>query len=241
MTRLMNIFLRGLVTTLPAVLSIFAVWWLFREAENLLGAGMKQLVSEEAYVPGMGVAAAVLAILAVGVLMDIWVFRRLVGVGESFIERIPLVKTLYNGTRDMMSFFSKSPEDAAGEKQDQVVAVDLGNGVTIMGFVTRHDCTDLPDPIARDGDVAVYIPMSYQIGGFTFLMPRESITPVDLPVEDAMRLAVTAMVTSRRPEEQSIADGGKTTPQPPDPSGESTDAGSDSGNPDQAAPDQSSR
>jgi len=200
MSRLANIFFRGLVTTLPVAFSIFAVWWLFTQAENLLGAGMKHLVSEEAYIPGMGVAAAVALLLVVGILMDIWVFRRLVTFGESLIERIPLVKTLYNGTRDMMSFFSKSPEDAA--KKDQVVAVDLGEGRTIMGFVTRQDCSDLPEPLAHDGDIAVYVPMSYQIGGFTFLVPKDAVKPINLPVEDAMRLAVTAMVTSRRPDEK---------------------------------------
>jgi uncharacterized membrane protein len=39
--------------------------------------------------------------------------------------------------------------------------------------------------------VAVYFPMSYQIGGYTLLLPREQLEPLDLPVEAAMRLVLT--------------------------------------------------
>jgi uncharacterized membrane protein len=38
--------------------------------------------------------------------------------------------------------------------------------------------------------------MSYQIGGYTLLVPRESITPLDLPAQEAMRLVLTAGVTA---------------------------------------------
>jgi uncharacterized membrane protein len=39
--------------------------------------------------------------------------------------------------------------------------------------------------------VAVYFPMSYQIGGYTLMVPRERLQPLDLPVETAMRVVLT--------------------------------------------------
>ena len=41
------------------------------------------------------------------------------------------------------------------------------------------------------------MPMSYQIGGYTMLVERGRITPLDMPVEDAMRLVLTAAIQRR--------------------------------------------
>ena len=62
----------------------------------------------------------------------------------------------------------------------------------IVGLLTRDDLRDLPNGISKDNRVAVYVPISYQLGGYTFFVPRSYITPIDLSVEEAMRSIVTA-------------------------------------------------
>jgi uncharacterized membrane protein len=62
----------------------------------------------------------------------------------------------------------------------------------LIGFITREDFGDLPVGIGGDDAVAVYLPMSYQIGGFTTMVPRSAVQPVDMSIEQAMRFAVTA-------------------------------------------------
>jgi uncharacterized membrane protein len=58
--------------------------------------------------------------------------------------------------------------------------------------VTREDFTDQPPALAPAKDtVAVYLPMSYQIGGFTIFLPRSQVEPVDMSMEDAMRFTLT--------------------------------------------------
>ena len=49
-----------------------------------------------------------------------------------------------------------------------------------------------------DDEVAVYLPMSYQIGGYTLLLPRRCLTPLEMGFEDAMRFVITAGLS--RPE-----------------------------------------
>jgi uncharacterized membrane protein len=73
-----------------------------------------------------------------------------------------------------------------------------GHEFEVMGFVTRETFDDLPLDPQADDPVAVYLPMSYQIGGYTLYLPRSALTPVELPFEDAMRLAVTGGVTRNR-------------------------------------------
>jgi uncharacterized membrane protein len=68
--------------------------------------------------------------------------------------------------------------------------------VHAIGFVTREDVP--PVLLAHGGQdwVTVYFPMSYAFGGYTIYLPRERIAPLDISVEDAMRLAITAGLTA---------------------------------------------
>jgi uncharacterized membrane protein len=65
----------------------------------------------------------------------------------------------------------------------------------VIGFVTD----DSPQHFASEHhkQVAVYVPMSYQVGGFTLLVPQELIEPIDIPVKDAMRYVLTAGIKRR--------------------------------------------
>ncbi len=81
----------------------------------------------------------------------------------------------------------------------QVVMVELpGFGMRLLGFVSRRDFSDLPAGIGAEGDVAVYLPMSYQIGGYTIFLPRSRVQPVDLSREMAMKFILTAGLKAQR-------------------------------------------
>jgi uncharacterized membrane protein len=60
--------------------------------------------------------------------------------------------------------------------------------------VTRETFHDLPLKGAADGKIAVYFPLSYGLGGFTFLVPKENVQEIDIPIEKAMSLAITGWV-----------------------------------------------
>jgi uncharacterized membrane protein len=80
----------------------------------------------------------------------------------------------------------------------KVVMVQLpGQSFQLIGFVTREQFDDLPFTPAAEDPVAVYMPMSYQIGGYTLFLPRNCLTPLDMPFEQAMRLVLTGAVTKR--------------------------------------------
>ncbi|HDK02522.1 MAG TPA: DUF502 domain-containing protein, partial [Gammaproteobacteria bacterium] len=107
----------------------------------------------------------------------------------ALLERVPLVKTLYGSVRDLMNFFSGS---SAG-RFNQVVSVAIPNSeLRLMGLVTRDQVADVDPGLAPENAVAVYFPMSYQIGGYTVFVPRSALTPVNLSINAAMRFAVTA-------------------------------------------------
>ncbi len=187
--RIARTFLSGLAVVLPIVITIAVLLWLVTAAEQMLGMVMRWVLPDGTTVPhGIGFVAAITLIFAIGVLMEAYYFRRLMGWLEELLNRIPLVKTVYGAVRDLMSLFSKS----GSRKFSKVVLLKFpGTEASLIGFVTIEDFAGLPvSPGA--GQVAVYLPMSYQIGGYTVFVPREWLTPLDMSLEDAMRFVVTA-------------------------------------------------
>ena len=185
--------LTGLVAILPVVATFYFLVWLARWAEHLVGDILRLLLPESWYVPGMGVVLGMVLIAWIGLMMEIIIFRRLVEKFEAMIYRIPLIKSIYGSVRDFLSFVSEGK--SKGPKQ--VVAFTLGNtGITLIGVATRSDLDFLPGGIGT-GRVAVYLPFSYQIGGYTLLVPREQVAPIDMPLDKAMRFVMSAGIMER--------------------------------------------
>lgn len=193
MSTITRAFLRGLLAVVPLAVTIYLLFWMATTAEQLLGPPIRHALGDLRYVPGMGVGAGFVLVLVLGMLLQIYVVRRLFAYFERYLDRIPLVKTLYGSMRDLVGFFSEAKQ---GEMSQVVVVDPLGNGTRMLGFVTRDEWSRVPEGIGGEDIVAVYLPMSYQIGGFTIMVPRTSVVPVSMRMEEAMRFAVTAGVAS---------------------------------------------
>lgn len=185
--KLSSAMLRGLVVVLPIGLTVWLLWWLGSSAESLLRQPILLLLPERYYVPGMGIIAGLVLLLAAGTMVNALIVREVLASWEAFLDRIPVVKTIYGAFRDFARLLP-----ASGKRSDlkRVVLATLGDA-QLVGFVTRDDASELGIVRRSDDLVAVYFPMSYQIGGYTALLPRGRIVPLDMSVETAMRLVLT--------------------------------------------------
>jgi uncharacterized membrane protein len=191
-----RIFLTGMLTVLPVLATVYLVVWLVTGAERFMGKQLMWLIPDEYYRTGMGLVLAVAAIFLIGLLMHAVIFRQLFGWAERLLLEIPLVRSVYGALKDMFGLFAGHEEDQAL----QVVSVTLpGTQMRALGFVTRREFADLPAGIGREGEIAVYLPMSYQIGGYTLFLPREQAQAVDMSREDAMKFILTAGLKSASP------------------------------------------
>ena len=111
---------------------------------------------------------------------------------DRLIGRIPIVKTVYGAIRDLMQLF---PTSTDARDLRSVVVVRLGN-IRVLGFITRDDLPELEALAGGTDLVAVYLPMSYQIGGLTIYLPKDQCEILDMPVETAMRRVITAGMSS---------------------------------------------
>jgi uncharacterized membrane protein len=191
MKALGGILLKGLVTILPIGLTIYFVYWLGITTESLLSKPIK-LVIGDAYWPGMGLVTGFLILFVVGLAVNAFLVRRVLGLGEELLLRVPVVKTVYSAIRDMTRLVNT---DKKKGDLDRVVTVDVGLG-RLIGFVTQEHANTLGIG-GGDDLVAVYLPMSYQIGGYTIYLPRSRVVETDLTVEQAMRIVLTGGVRGR--------------------------------------------
>jgi uncharacterized membrane protein len=188
MTAIGKYILTGLITLLPVLLTFYLLYWLAVSTETVLG----ELIPDVIYLPGMGMAAALLVMFIVGALMHTRPVRMLFLRGERVFFRLPVVKSVYVAIRDFMDYFSPSRK----KEFEQVVAVSMGDsGMRLIGFITQADAANLPVELRDDDSILVYLPMSYMIGGYAVLVPRKAVQPLDMSMEEAMRFVLTAGVT----------------------------------------------
>ena len=189
--KLRSALLRGLVIVLPIGFTTWLLWWIGSSVEALLRKLILLAIPPANYLPGMGIVAALVLLLAAGTLFNALIVQSALGAWERFVERIPVVKTIYGAARDFTKLLP-----AGGRRRDlqRVVLASFGEA-RVIGFVTQDDAAELGIVEATEELVAVYFPMSYQIGGYTALVPRGSVVPLDLPVESAMRIVLTGGVS----------------------------------------------
>lgn len=184
--------LTGMVTLLPVVLTLYLLYWLAISAESLLGGAIRLILPKSFYWPGMGLTAGLAVVFAVGLMMHAYVFQRLFALGEQFLYHVPVIKSVYRSIRDFLDYFSPVRK----KEFEQVVAVSFGTtGMQVVGFVTAAIPEHLPEDLREEDSILVYLPLSYMIGGYAVLMPRNAVRPLNMSIEEAMRFTLSAGIT----------------------------------------------
>ncbi|HSG65718.1 MAG TPA: DUF502 domain-containing protein [Gammaproteobacteria bacterium] len=190
-----SIFFSGLIAVLPAIATIYLVVWLVMGFEAALGTVLRYALPAERYVPGMGLLAGLGVVFVVGLAMQAWLGRELWNLGEKLLRRMPLVSQIFGAVKEIVTYVSGSAQPSG----NAVVAVKLGEPpVRMLGLVTR-DSLEFLDSAPGDEQVAVFLPWSYQVGGFTVFVSRRLLEPVDLTPREALRLSLTAGVMQKAP------------------------------------------
>lgn len=188
---LSGIFLRGMVVVLPITITAAVLAWLSTATENYLGAIIRYLRPDLNYWPGLGILLGVALIFGAGILVNARIARRLMGYADSLLARVPVVKSIYLSLRDIATFLSGDSRKGF----HQVVAIRIQE-MRLIGFVTTEDPKGLPGKTAAEKIIGVYLPMSYGIGGYTVYVPKALVEPLDMTLEDAMRITLSGGVST---------------------------------------------
>jgi len=182
---ILRFFVRGLVFGVPVALTGYVGWRIFVAVDNLIDTEKWFGVN----IPGLGVAATLVGITALGLLTSLFLTRWMVDATDRFFKRLPLAKTLYSSVKDLLEAF-------VGEKKkfDTPVLVAIGDpaGAEILGFITRRDC----EWLGRSGRVAVYCPQSYNFAGQVLVFPSDRVTKLEVDAGEAMQFIVSGGVST---------------------------------------------
>lgn len=190
-----KLFWKGLFVVMPITITIYVLLVILNKAESIFGSFIKDMIGPTLYVPGLGILLTIILMVLVGLLVSNFITGRIIGFFINQFEKFPIIKVIYNPLRDLMSLFSGGGPDS----MKKVVMVDFEKlGLKSLGLVTREEFADLPAGTVQQEHIAVYIPMAYMIGGFTVMVPRDSVKEVDIPVETAIKLAITGWVKAEK-------------------------------------------
>ena len=180
-----TILFRGLAVVAPAIITgyvvVKALWWLDVTVRN----GLHYIGGRP--LPGLGIIFGVCVIYLIGALARSWLFGVLIGLTEAAMARIPVVKTVYSAIKDLLQFLGGAKK--GGARPAMLKSPD--GTFAAIGLITQdHPAKFLPGAEDR---VAVYLPMSYQLGGFTMYVPRSAVEELQgVSVEETLKLCLTA-------------------------------------------------
>lgn len=170
---------------MPVVLTIYAIYLVF----NFLGG----LLPWENKV--FNILIIICFILLIGFIGSSVIANPVKSYFKDLLERAPLIKTIYEAIKDLLSAF-------VGEKKrfDKPVLVKVNKHSELekLGFITDEDLSELGLP---GGKVAVYLPHSYNFSGNLFIVPKENITPIDKPAKEVMKYIVSGGVSEVKHEQ----------------------------------------
>ena len=178
MKRLLKWFVQGLLLTVPAIVTGYIAYQVFRRLDSWMGLPW----------PGAGFVLTILMVVAIGFLGTNLISRTLMTGFEDLMGRLPLLRLIYNATKDLLNAF-------VGEKRrfDKAVLVSLtpDGAMRAFGFVTQETL----DTLELRESVVVYFPQAYALAGHTIVVPAARIARLDAESSEVMAFVVSGGVT----------------------------------------------
>ncbi len=181
MKKLLGYFFQGLLVSVPVAALCFVIYKGFILLDGIL--------PYKDVIPGLGIITLLVGLIVIGFLANTIIARPIKKYFEKLLDRVPLVKTIYNAVRDLMSAFVGKQK-----KFDKPVMVKLleNSELEKLGFVTEEDLSELG---IKNDKIAVYLPHSYNFSGNLYIVPRKNVTPIDASAADVMKFIVSGGVT----------------------------------------------
>ncbi|WP_181705631.1 DUF502 domain-containing protein [Chthonobacter rhizosphaerae] len=193
-TRLRNYFLTGLVVAGPAGITLYLTWALVSWVDSWVKPYLPASYNPDTYlpfpVPGFGLVVGVVLIMTIGFLTANIVGRTLFGYSEHMLHRMPVVRNLYRGLKQI---FETVLAERGSSFQTAVLLEYPRRGLWTIGFVAGPTRGEVRGRLPVDEEaVTVFVPTTPNpTGGFLLFLPRRETIALDMTVEDAAKLVIS--------------------------------------------------
>jgi uncharacterized membrane protein len=192
-SRLRNYFLTGLILVGPLYITINLTWWLINWVDDVMRPFIPVGLRTETYlpfrVPGVGLVIAFIALTLLGFLTANLVGRTLVEFGENLLNRMPIVRPIYKTMKQIFeTLFSKS-----GSSFRKVALAEFPTGMWSVVFLATPPANEIAARLPGKDYVSCFLPCTPNpTTGFFFYAPRNQVIELDITVEQAMSLIMSA-------------------------------------------------
>ena len=185
-------FLTGLLVLIPISLCIYIIKIVITLADRFLGL-LPPRYSPDTYlpfhIPGLGIIITFAVIVFVGLVTTNFVGKRVVDGIESLFAKIPLVRTIYTGAKEVVQTFI---HDRPAQFRQVVLIEYPRKGIYCIGFVTGSPSAVLASKLQGDF-LNIFVPTTPNpTSGFYILVSREEVIPLNISIEDAFKLIMSA-------------------------------------------------
>ncbi|TVS00420.1 MAG: DUF502 domain-containing protein [Rhodobacteraceae bacterium] len=192
---LRNTFLAGLAVITPGVLTIWLIWNVITWIDGLiLPLIPRRLIPETALgldIPGLGLVIFVIFTLVMGYFTKGLIGRTLVNWGESIVEAMPVVRSIYNAVKQIADTIISRQAPTF----DRACIVQYPRpGIWAVAFISTTTRGEIGEHLAENGDmVSIFLPTTPNpTSGFLLFVPRKDVIELDMAIEDAAKLVISA-------------------------------------------------
>ena len=205
--RLRNYFLTGLILVAPAYITVSLTWWFINWVDDLVRPFIPVAYRPETYlpvtIPGTGLILAFVTLTLFGFLTANFIGRKLVEVGENILNRMPIVRPIYNSLKQIFqTLFGKG-----GSSFRRVGLIEFPSpGMWSLVFLSNPASPEIAARLPDTEHVAAFMPCTPNpTTGFFFYVARRDIIDLDITVETAMTLLMSAGMVQPGDQQRKLA------------------------------------
>lgn len=184
-------FVAGLLVLAPLGITVYILWFVFEHVDAPLGdrlnALLRYVTGLDLHIPGLGILGTALLVLGIGWLTRMALFRYVIRLVEAAIDRVPVVRSLYNASRQIVVPFT---DKEILPFSDVVLAEYPMRGRWTIGMISRQQVSGDPG----DDRVVVFFPSNHLHLGYPVVLARSEVTVIDMTVEQAVKFFVSCGV-----------------------------------------------
>lgn len=192
-SNLKTIFLAGLAVIIPVGITLYILFFLIDVMDSLLNVIPHSYQPDtllQFHLPGLGIIVTVFLVLVCGLIVRSYIGKALVRLGENFVEKIPVVRSIYQAVKQVAHSMLM---DKSRSFKKAVLIEFPRRGLYSVGFITGSPDGEIKEKIGGDNYISVFVPTTPNpTSGFFMVVPMDELIFLDMSVEEAFTLIISA-------------------------------------------------
>jgi len=186
--RIRNYFITGVLVLIPIGITVYLTLFLIKISSKILPKELNPDHYLPYNIPGLEILISLFLITFIGWLSLTFIGKRFIVFFESVLNRIPILRTIYSSTGQLMDNFSQNKKS----KKSVVLVQYPRQGIWAVGFATKENTGKIKDALSED-TINVFVPTTPNpTSGFLLLFPKKDVIFLDLTFEEASKFVVSA-------------------------------------------------